>query len=129
MNSLKIERLIMSHFMKWEHFNQTRTARANRNFTPPVSGIWYRISILGGINHIASLSDRPCVREVGTLIVQIFDDDGNGTKNIKQTADSLAKHLGCTMLDDLELLAPSVIDVGASGDYYQINVSVPYRYY
>lgn len=128
MNSLEIERLIMSHFVKWEHFNQTRTARANRNFTPPKSGIWYRITILGGINHIASISDAPCVREVGTLIVQLFDGENLGTKDIKSQADSLAKHLGCTMLDDLELLAPSLIDVGASGNYYQINVSVPYRF-
>lgn len=128
MNSLEIERLVMSHFVKWEHFNQAHTARANRNFTPPKSGIWYRISILGGINHIASLSDTPCVREVGTLIVQIFDNDGGGTKNIKQMADSLAKHLGCIMLDDLELLAPSIVNVGASGGFYQMNVQVPYRY-
>lgn len=132
MNSLKIERLIMSHFMKWEHFNQTRTARENRNFTPPKTGVWIRVSVVGGINHIASMNDKPCVREVGTLIVQLFDRENTGTAELKRHADSLANHLSCQILGDdgeLELLAPSIINVGNSDGFYQINVSVPYRYY
>lgn len=128
MNSLEIERLIMSHFMTWQHFDRAKTARDNRNFTPPKDGVWCRVTITGGVNHIASVGDSPCVREVGTLIVQLFDRTNNGTQAIKSQADSLAVHLGCHILGKLELLAPSIINVGADNGFYQINVSVPYRY-
>ena len=101
----------------------------NKNFKPPKNGVWGRVTVLGGINAITSLSDEPCVLEVGTLIVQLFTSENSGTVAIKTQADSLAKHLKAKQLERLELLAPSIISVPSNDGIYQINVSVPYRYY
>ena len=130
MNSAKIENLILSRIKDWQHFDDKRIVRTNRKFVVPETGVWSRVTIKGGINSIASLSDKPCIKEVGTVIVQLFGCIGNGTGEIKKQADSLANHLGCYTVDKLELLAPSIIDVGDDGNgFYQINVSIPYRYY
>ena len=130
MNSVKIENLILSRIQSWQHFDDKRIERTNRKCIVPKTGVWSRVTIKGGINSIGSLSDKPCIKEVGTVIVQLFDRIGCGTKTIKAQADSLANHLGCYTVDKLELLAPSIIDVGDDGNgFYQINVSIPYRYY
>lgn len=129
MNSTTIERLILSHIARWEHFNPALMGKDNVNFKPPKKGVWGRVTVLGGINHINSVSDEPCVLEVGTLIVQLFTAENSGTVEIKTQADSLAKHLKAKQLERLELLAPSIINVGNSDGFYQVNVSVPYRYY
>lgn len=128
MNSLEIEKQIMTHLTKWEYFNKERTARPNRNFTPPKTGVWIRVSVVGGINHITCMNDKPCVREVGTLIIQLFDHENTGTAELKRHADSLARHLSCHKTEKLELLATSIINAGADEGIYQINVSVPYRF-
>lgn len=130
MNSVKIENLILSRIKEWEHFDDKRIERTNRKCVVPKTGVWSRVTIKGGINHIQSMSDKPCILQVGTVIVQLFDRIGNGTQAIKTRADSLANHLGCYTADKLELLAPSVIDIGDDGNgFYQINVLIPYRYY
>ena len=130
MNSAKIENLILSRIKDWQNFDDKRIVRTNRKFETPKTGVWSRVTIKGGINSIASMSDKPCIKEVGTVIIQLFESIGNGTHAIKIQADSLAHHLGCYTIDKLELLAPSIIDVGDDGNgFYQINVSIPYRYY
>ena len=129
MNSLEIERLIITHMADWDYFNPQKIARSNVNFKPPKTGIWYRFSVLGGVNLIHSINDKPCVLQQGTVIVQLFAPHGTGTGELKTQADSLAEHLGCYKADKLELLAPSVLDMGDDNHgYYQINVSIPYRY-
>lgn len=129
MNSTTIEQLILSHIAMWEHFNPALMGKDNVNFKPPKKGVWGRVTVLGGINHINSMSDEPCVLEVGTLVVQLFTDENSGTFAIKTHADSLAEHLKAKQLERLELLAPSIINVPSNDGIYQINVSVPYRYY
>ena len=130
MNSAKIENLVLSRMQAWQHFDDKRIARSNRKCGVPSDGVWSRVTIKGGINHIHSMSDKPCILQVGTVIVQLFDRIGSGTQAIKTRADSLANHLGCYTVDKLELLAPSIIDIGDDGNgFYQINVSIPYRYY
>lgn len=129
MNSLEIEQIILNHVVTWQYFDPKRLAKDNRNIAPPKDGVWGRVSILGGVNNITSLSDEPCVLQVGTLIVQLFCQENQGTVQIKTWADSLANHLKAKQLGQLELLAPSIINVPSNDGIYQINVSVPYRYY
>lgn len=128
MNSLQIEQTILGHIKSWEYFDDVPLAKDNRN-VKPTNGVWGRVAILGGINSIMSLSDKPCVLQVGTLVVQLFCAENQGTVKIKTWADSLAQHLKAKQLGRLELLAPSIINVPSNDGIYQINVSVPYRYY
>ena len=89
-----------------------------------------RPTVLGGVNFMSGMSDKPCSREVGTVIVQCFDREGQGTGNLKRFADALAQHLAYYKADKLELLTPSIIDAGfdPSTKFYQMNVSIEYRY-
>ena len=128
MHSIEIETLVMRRLGTFPQFNKARTARVNSNFIPPTTGIWIRPTVLGGINFMSGMSDGPCTREVGTLIVQCFDRENAGTMALKEYADNLAKHFAYYKIDKLELLAPSIVDVGLNNGFYQYNVSLPYRY-
>lgn len=89
MNSLQIEQTILGHIKSWEYFDDVPLAKDNRN-VKPTNGVWGRVAILGGINSIMSLSDKPCILQVGTLVVQLFCAENQGTVKIKTWADSLA---------------------------------------
>ena len=126
MNNLHIEREIVSRLL--EVVDKSRIARVNANYKPPSSGVWVRVSVLGGINIMSGMADTPTTREVGTVIVQIFDRKGVGTTGVKQTADSIGKHLSYFKQDKLELLTASLSYVGGDDGFVQYNISVPYRY-
>ena len=129
MHSIEIEKLIIARLLTWQYFDKSRTARPNVNFKPPHTGFFIRPTILGGINFMSGMSNEPCLRENGTFIIQVFCRENEGTGNAKAYADSLAKHFAFYKVDKLEILAPSVITVGIDdNNFYQINVSIGYRY-
>lgn len=127
MNSFHIEQTLLTHIKSWEHFDDIPLAKENRNFKPP-DGIWGRVTILGGINQVRSISNTPNILQQGTLVIQLFCPQDLGTVAIKQKADSLANHLQTRRFGRLETLTASIINAGFH-DYYQINVSVAWRYY
>lgn len=100
----------------------------NRAFTVPATGIWARVSYMGGDGFIAGMGDEPCTRETGMLAIQLFIRNGEGTATLSNLADSLGKWLAFYAVGSLELLAASKIDVGDDKQgFYQMNVNVPYR--
>lgn len=127
MNSVEIERKILTRISEWEHFKQSEWARPNSNFTPS-SNIWYRVSILPSSSKMVGMSDHPCTRETGICVIQIFGAENEGTKKIKTMADSLSKHLSYFKAGQLELLAASLQSVGERDGYYQLNLNCSYRF-
>ena len=129
MHSIEIEKLINARLLALPNLDLKRVAWLNQNFTIPTTGVWLRPTVLGGINFMSGMSNEPCLRENGTFIIQVFCRENEGTGNAKVYADSLAKHFAFYKVDKLEILAPSVITVGIDdNNFYQINVSFPYRY-
>ena len=130
MHSIEIEKLINARLLALPNLDLKRVAWVNQNFTPPITGFFIRPTILGGINFMSGMSDKPCLRENGTFIIQCFDREGQGTGNLKRFADALAQHLAYYKADKLELLTPSIIDAGFDPNtkFYQMNVSIGYRY-
>ena len=129
MHSIEIEKLINARLLALPNLDLKRVAWVNQNFKPPHAGLWLRPTVLGGINFMSGMSNEPCLRENGTFIIQVFCRENEGTGNAKVYADSLAKHFAFYKVDKLEILAPSVITVGIDdNNFYQINVSFPYRY-
>ena len=128
-DELLIEQHIMKRLSLWQYFNMNMVARENENFTPPLTGIWIRPVVLGGINSIASVLTDGCVKVVGQLTIQVFVPKNSRTYRAKEIAGSLRKHFEMYSVDKLQLLAGSVITAGDNGDYYQYNVVVPYEYY
>ena len=130
MHSIEIEKLINTRLLALPNLDLKRVAWVNQNFKPPHAGLWIRPTVLGGINFMSGMADKPCLRENGTFIIQCFDREGQGTGNLKRFADTLANHLAYYKADKLELLTPSIIDAGFDPNtkFYQINVSIGYRY-
>lgn len=129
MHSIEIEKLINARLLALPNLDLKRVAWLNQNFKPPITGFFIRPTILGGINFMSGMNNKPCLRENGTFIIQVFCRENEGTGNAKVYADSLAKHFAFYKVDKLEILAPSVITVGIDdNNFYQINVSFPYRY-
>lgn len=95
------------------------TAQANK--TP-----WCRVTIRDGDSGFATTSS---VLRPGVLFVQVFTDDGIGDAPARQLATSLAAHIEGYVSGALRLEAASLTNVGPDGNWFQVNVSVPWRVY
>ncbi|WP_019518984.1 hypothetical protein [Faucicola boevrei] len=127
MNSLTIEKIIMSHLLTLPNFDKSKVARVNHNFTPPVTGVWYRVNITGGVNTVACINDTPCTREIGTLIIQYLAVKIQARQRLNKRVMNWS-HFAYFSQENLELLTPSIIFVGVDNGFCQYNVSVPYWY-
>lgn len=105
-----------------------RLALDNVNFKTPSDGLWYRLTIQHGINLMVGMADKPCTRELGAVVVQIFYPSNKVTRPAKIIADSLGSHFQYYSIDKLEFMTASLINVPQREDGYQINVRIPYRY-
>lgn len=99
----------------------------NRPFTVPTTGTWGRVTFTGGDGFIAGLADTPLTRKTGNVIIQLFERKDKGIAGLTALADSLAAHLEYYSFDAMELISGGTIVAGQDGDFYQINVVVPYR--
>jgi hypothetical protein len=88
---------------------------------------WVRLTIQHGDSFTAGLSDKPCVRRTGLVMVQIFTADDQGSREAYQIADSLATLLQYHRDGDLETLAASMQRVGPRDGWYQLNIQCPFR--
>ncbi|MEC7119305.1 MAG: phage tail terminator-like protein [Pseudomonadota bacterium] len=130
MSTDTIRALVAARIAAWSGLPADRIDWPNRTaFTPPDAGIWARVTIQYGDSFMAGMGDTPHTRDLGLVVVQMFDRQGNGIAALGQKVDSLRGHLAYYTVDQLELLAASRFDVGDDGlGFYQINVIVPFRY-
>lgn len=89
-------------------------------------GRWVRLSINHGDSLVASISNQPETRRTGLIMVQVFTEDGEGSRPAATIADSLAEHLEYWRQGDLETRAASVQRIGPENGQYQYNVTVPF---
>lgn len=89
---------------------------------------WVRLTIQHGDSFTAGIGSQPCVRRTGIIMVQIFTARDVGSRPALVLADSIAAHLEYWQQGGgLETQAASVMRVGPTDTYYQINVNCPYR--
>lgn len=127
MNSAIIHDLIISHFKTWANFRPDRNATDNVNFNPP-EGTWYRLTVQHGVNLMVGMADKPCTRELGAVVVQIFYPNNRNTDSAKRLADQIGSHFQYYRIGKLEFLTASIINVPERENGYQLNVRIPYRY-
>ena len=77
---------------------------------------------------MVGMADKPCTRELGAVVVQIFSPSNKSTLDAIQKADSLGSHFQYKRIDKLEFMTASVINVPERENGYQINVRIPFRY-
>jgi len=128
MNFDAVREAIASKMVGWTGLASSHVTYENYTFTPPASGVWCRVTIQNADSVVACLGDRPHTRDLGAIVIQIFDKQGTGTKNINQVADSLRDWLEYYKVTGLELLQGSKQTIGSDGNgFYQINLRFEYR--
>ena len=105
-----------------------RLALDNKNFKTPSDGLWYRLTVQHGVNLMVGMADKPCTRELGAVVIQIFYPNNRITRPAKQIADSLGNHFQYYSTGKLEFLTASIVNVPERKDGYQLNVRIPYRF-
>ncbi|MBJ9984437.1 hypothetical protein IAE19_03155 [Acinetobacter sp. S40] len=97
------------------------------DFKVPDSGLWCRLSILGGPSFIAGLADRPQTRRTGNIMIQCFARPNTGEKAIAELSDKLLAHFEYFSYQHLECLQGQCIYIGEDSDFIQYNISISYR--
>lgn len=130
MHNLEIEKLVMQRLITFAAFDKTRMARVNVNFTPPTTGIWIRPSILPTSSKMTGMSNKPCIREIGFVVIEVFDRENVGTGALKDYVDKLGEYMQLIQLGKLDLLEASCDDAGFDEVYkmYKLIIRIPYRY-
>lgn len=95
---------------------------AVRNKTP-----WVRCSINHGASITAGVGQGPCVRRTGLIQFQIFTPEHQSSRPAALLADSLAQRFEYYQSGRFETQAASAQRVGPDSQWYQYNVTVPFR--
>ncbi|MEQ1277343.1 hypothetical protein [Acinetobacter soli] len=97
------------------------------DFKVPDTGLWCRLSILGGQSFIASLADLPNTRRTGNIMIQCFARPNTGEKAITELSDKLLAHFEYFSFQHLECLEGQSVYTGRDTDFIQYIVTVGYR--
>ena len=128
MNFEGVRQAIATRLSTWTGLPASSIAWENKLFTPPTTGVWCRVTLQYAPSVIACLADVPHTRDLGAVVIQIFDRLDAGTANINNAADSIRSWLEYFKTGDLELLQGSKLTAGADGNgFYQINVRIEFR--
>jgi hypothetical protein len=106
---------------------------ANSRFEMPTNETWIRISIIEGNARQASLGNYTVLkRYTGSIMVDIFIPQYNGTKEGREIADEIAtifdrKQLSYGSSGTISTRITSAKDVGAHEGWYQISCTTNYQ--
>ena len=110
--------------------NSLTIAWPNRDFQPPQKANWLRVTLRGVDGRQKEMGSTRNIHSYShVLIVQVFVPANTGDLIARQLADGLAdvfRGQAVSVTDGtVRFRAPTVTDVGNSGAWYQMNVSVP----
>ena len=112
--------------VEYENYQEGNEALENSNVDT-----WARFTIQPGASVQASFndpSDNRQYRNIGLVTVQIFQRRGQWTKVAYDAADAVAAIFRGVTDNGIVYGAASVSVVGPSGGWFQVNVTVPYRW-
>lgn len=119
---------IVDRMMCFTGISQDRIQYPNApGFTVPTKGLWCRLAITGGPSFIAGLSDSPCTRRTGNILIQCFVRPNTGDREITELSDALLAHFEYFSVEHLECLQGQSVYTGKDADFVQYNVSVQFR--
>ena len=96
-------------------------------FDPSKMAIWARLADVTATAGANEIGNGPIVQRVGTVIVQIFTPIYNGTLAISEIADKIIELFQFQNDGALSYFSASVYNAGETDNWYQWNVSIPYR--
>lgn len=119
---------IVGRMLNFDGITQERIHYPNApDFKVPDTGLWCRLSILGGQSFIAGLADQPNTRRTGNIMIQCFARPNTGEKAITELSDKLLSHFEYFSFQHLECLEGQSVYAGRDADFVQYNVTVSYR--
>ena len=103
-------------------------AYPNAEFTIPNSGPWIRVSIVPGETRAIEMGGTKTFRQVGVVVLQLFDNVGKGDGALLELADTLTPVLRSVIDSGVTLRTPSLSRIGPTdGGWYQMNLTCPYH--
>lgn len=119
---------IVDRMMSFTGISQDRIQYPNApGFTVPTKGLWCRLTIKWGPSFIAGLSDSPCTRRTGNILIQCFVRPNTGDREIIELSDALLAHFEYFSVEHLECLQGQSVYTGKDADFVQYNVTIGYR--
>lgn len=125
----EIRQAITARLDEFTGIDQDRIDYPNQpvRFVPPDDGLWCRLTIAPGTSFMAGMGDAPCTRTPGLIIIQCFARERTGMKPLTSLVDDLIAHFAYWSNGHLECLAGSMVSVGPSGGWLQVNVQIGFR--
>lgn len=124
-----VEQLVSEHILTFSGYEEENWTKPNVNFATPSEGIWVRVQVDNSYSSVASITDNPLIESAGLITFQVFDQENNGTWEVKAFTDALADHMALLVKQNLFLGTPTTRHVGAVESWYQVNLIIPYEYY
>lgn len=119
------QEIIEAHFKKvWG--DTTPILFENTRKSPPTKGKWVRFTILNSEKQQASIGTSQLHRNTGQVVVQVFGKKGTKLSEITEKADMVISAFDVQQLDSIQFRAAYKINVGETGEWYQINVIAPF---
>lgn len=99
------------------------------NFNPPQDKPWARLNIRSIGSRMAGFGgEQPCTRAAGNIVFQCYVKRKKGSTEVFEMADKLGAHFAYFTIGGLECRDARFVEVGESGDWYQINVMISFLY-
>ncbi len=100
----------------------------DEKFVQPEKGPWARVTILIADSDLIELGQVKTHRHIGILFIQLFDDIGNGDKNLLTLFDVIDPLFRSQLFTGITYRTPTLKRVGQSEKWYQINVQIPFQF-
>ena len=133
--SYEIERKLIETYFKsqWDIsvYSGILVKYENVDFVYPENSEFVALYIKSGNADQITLGDDPIVRNAGLVDIQLFAPINTGTKTIKEIIDFLVLMFERKQLFEGDVYIvfsqAQVNEIGEQENYYQINVSFPFR--
>ena len=109
-------------------WSTTTIAWENRDFTPPTSGDWVELTVLGNTGQTRGINgDVGAVRDSGLIAINIYTPEGSGTATGRGYADTLAALFEHERFSGITTYAATLTTRGVVNGWHQLNLTIPYR--
>ncbi|HBN9494949.1 phage tail terminator-like protein [Pseudomonas aeruginosa] len=130
----QIRAIVIGRMQQWSGIPSANVDYPNNvePFDPAGMTIWARLADIPGLSSTPEVGNGPSVRRTGVLVIQLFVPTYKGTLAITKAADTLVQHFEYYSAPEgpLDFFAASASVIGDDGNnWYQVNVSLPYRAY
>lgn len=106
--------------------NSILTEYDDQPLDPPVGGRWVRFTVIPGEAERIRCASVSNYRMVGLAVAQVFVPLDVGDRQALEIADLIDEGLRFSGRNGVTFQAPTVIAVGASDSWWQVNVSIPF---